>query len=238
MTTGNLWGTTTPTDVNIDNGPEVWLGTVLTFSVSGWVTKARFYKGSSNTGTHVARLWRMSDGAVLGSVTFSGETSSGWQEQAFASAIPVASGTQYCIGYHSPTGFFSRNANYFGAAAFTNGQITGLQSASVTPGVSGNGRYREDTAASTALLDSAFNHTAYFADVEFTDTDPAPTPALAPLGWFSADLLAGSWFAPDLYLAGWGDDEAVNTVTGPLTAPVDPQQPAAAPPRPPRTSPP
>src|SRR5205085_2387633 len=43
----------------------------------------RFYKDPQETGTHVGTIWS-SDGRALGSVTFTNETASGWQEQSFA----------------------------------------------------------------------------------------------------------------------------------------------------------
>ena len=50
--------------------------------VAGTVTGVRFYKGTGNTGTHVGHLWS-STGTLLGTVTFSGETASGWQQASF-----------------------------------------------------------------------------------------------------------------------------------------------------------
>ena len=58
---------------------SVTVGLKFYSDVAGSVTGIRFYKGSRNTGTHVGTLWS-SSGAKLASVTFSGETSSGWQQ--------------------------------------------------------------------------------------------------------------------------------------------------------------
>src|SRR2546421_233374 len=57
----------------------VEVGTKFRSDVDGYVTGVRFYKGTGNTGTHVGHLWA-TDGRNLGTVTFAGETASGWQQ--------------------------------------------------------------------------------------------------------------------------------------------------------------
>ena len=46
----------------------------------GTVTGIRFYKSSTNTGTHVGNLWT-ADRQLLAPATFTGETASGWQQR-------------------------------------------------------------------------------------------------------------------------------------------------------------
>ncbi len=92
------------------------LGMKFTPSVSGKVTGVRFYKGgSANSGTHVGKIWT-AGGQQLGSVTFSGETSSGWQTAMFASPVSVSANTTYVVSYNAPKGRYSANNNYFGSA--------------------------------------------------------------------------------------------------------------------------
>ncbi len=71
------------TEVTNDTA-SVTLGLKFYSDVAGFVTGVRFYKGSRNTGTHVGTLWSAS-GTKLASATFSGETSSGWQQVNFSS---------------------------------------------------------------------------------------------------------------------------------------------------------
>ena len=71
--------------------------------IAGFVTGARFYKGAPNTGTHTAHLWSNA-GTLLGSMTFTGESASGWQQGSFASAIPISANTTYIISYHTNVG--------------------------------------------------------------------------------------------------------------------------------------
>ena len=73
----------TPGQSDSGSANAVEVGVKFRSEVSGRVTGVRFYKGSRNTGTHVGNLWTAS-GTKLASVTFSNETSSGWQQATFA----------------------------------------------------------------------------------------------------------------------------------------------------------
>jgi hypothetical protein len=55
-----------------------------------------FYKSPGETGTHVGRLWS-AGGDPLGSVTFTGETASGWQTQELATPIDLTPGQTYVV---------------------------------------------------------------------------------------------------------------------------------------------
>ena len=44
------------------------------------ITAVRYYKEPGETGTHVGRIWSAT-GTPIATVTFSGETASGWQTQ-------------------------------------------------------------------------------------------------------------------------------------------------------------
>ncbi len=57
----------------------VELGVKFRADQDGFVTGIRFYKGSGNTGTHTGSLWS-SSGTRLATVTFTGETGTGWQQ--------------------------------------------------------------------------------------------------------------------------------------------------------------
>ena len=57
----------------------VELGVRFRSDLSGSITAIRFYKGPANTGTHTGHLWT-NTGTLLASVTFAGETASGWQQ--------------------------------------------------------------------------------------------------------------------------------------------------------------
>jgi len=83
----------------------VELGLKFTTDTAGFVTGVRFYKYAQNTGTHTGSLWSAT-GTRLGTVTFSGETASGWQQALFTTPIAVAANTTYLISYHTNTGYY------------------------------------------------------------------------------------------------------------------------------------
>src|SRR5207253_257977 len=58
-----------PTPVDDNDPSSVELGTKFRSDFPGYITGARFYKGSLNTGTHTASLWT-STGTKLGTATF------------------------------------------------------------------------------------------------------------------------------------------------------------------------
>ena len=98
------------------------LGVKFQASTNGTITGIRFYKGSLNTGTHVGDLWSAS-GTLLATATFTNETASGWQEADFSNPVAITAGTTYVASYHTNSGEYSYNANYF-TAAYTNGALT------------------------------------------------------------------------------------------------------------------
>lgn len=148
----------TPATIWVNDTSAVELGMKFSASSNGTITGVRFYKGALNTGTHVGNLWS-SSGTLLGTVTFSGETASGWQTASFASPIAVTSGTTYVISYHC-SGNYSATGNGFGSAV-TNGPLTAPSSA----GSIGNGVYVYG--ASSAFPTNSFNATNYWVDVVF-----------------------------------------------------------------------
>ncbi|MGA8029468.1 MAG: DUF4082 domain-containing protein [Bryobacteraceae bacterium] len=90
-------------------------GTVFYSDTSGYIQGCRFFKNASDTGTHSCSLWTTS-GTLLATAAFSNETSSGWQTQLFATAVPVTSGTNYIVSSYSSTG-----AVWYTVGLFTNG---------------------------------------------------------------------------------------------------------------------
>ena len=102
-----------PAVANSGDANSLEVGMRFTPQVDGQVTGVRFYKGSLNTGTHTGSLWS-SDGTLLATGTFTGETAGGWQTLSFATPVPVTAGTTYVASYHAPNGDYSYTAGYFG----------------------------------------------------------------------------------------------------------------------------
>jgi hypothetical protein len=151
--------TALPTNLATNDPNAVELGMKVQASVPGVITGLRFYKGATNTGTHVGHLWT-STGTLLGSVTFTNETASGWQQATFATPIPISANTPYVVSYYTPTGGYAYDSGYFGSAV-VNGPLTALAN-----GVAGgNGVYLY---GSGGFPTETYQGTNYWVDVVFT----------------------------------------------------------------------
>src|SRR5215813_14076921 len=85
-----IWSSSAvPAQASVDDPNGVELGVRFHSDVAGTVTGIRFYKGTNNTGTHVAHLWT-AGGALLAGATFAGETDAGWQEVGFSAPVTIA----------------------------------------------------------------------------------------------------------------------------------------------------
>ncbi len=141
------------------------LGLRFTPTTDGFVSGVRFYKSAANTGTHVGSLWNAA-GQRLATVTFSGETASGWQSAAFSSPVAVTSGETYVVSYTAPNGHFAFDDGAFWYRGVDNGPLTvaggwGSQEAGVyaNPG---------------AFPTNSFRRSQYYLDVSFTSVDESP----------------------------------------------------------------
>ncbi|QOZ80523.1 hypothetical protein XH83_20545 [Bradyrhizobium sp. CCBAU 53351] len=163
----SLFGTNdTPSVANSGDTSSVEVGLKFSASANGTITGLRFYKGSLNTGTHVAHLWS-STGTLLGTATFASETASGWQQVNFSSPISITAGTTYVASYHT-NGNYSDTQNYF-TTSISNGQL----SAAAT----GNGVY--SYGAGAIFPSNVFKATNYYVDVIFNGSASTNTPPTA-----------------------------------------------------------
>ncbi len=171
----SIWSTsTTPGAMDQDPASQE-LGVKFTADTAGTITAIRFYKYSSNTGTHIGNLWNTS-GQLLGSATFTNETASGWQQVTFATPIAIAANTTYIASYFTPTGHY---------ASSTGGLLTGvdnppLHALSENAG-GGNGVY--GPGSSSTFPNQSWSSTNYWVDVVFTpgaDTTRPTVSAVTP----------------------------------------------------------
>ncbi len=159
-----------------NDAAAVELGVKFRADAAGVITGLRFYKYTQNTGQHTGHLWTTS-GQLLGTVTFSSESASGWQQAMFATPVAIAANTIYIASYHTSTGFY---------ASTEMGFATGVDSAplhALADGASGgNGVYRYG--ASSAFPNQTWNASNYWVDVVFTggsaDTTPPAVIATTP----------------------------------------------------------
>jgi len=156
---------TTPATADANDTGAVELGVKFRASVAGLIYGVRFYKGSLNTGTHVAHLWS-SAGTLLATATFANETASGWQQVNFASPVSITANTTYIASYFAPGGEYADNPAYF-ASAVTSGPLTAL--ANGTDG--GNGVFVYGSGST--FPNQTFNSSNYWVDVVFLSGPPA-----------------------------------------------------------------
>lgn len=161
----------TPTTPAANDSTPLEAGVKFRATTDGWVTGARFYKGTGNTGTHTGTLWT-SDGTKLATATFTGESASGWQSVSFPTPVHVTSGTTYVVSYFAPAGHYGSDAAYFAYKPLLSPPLTGLQAG--TDG--GNGVYR---AGSTGFPTDTYNGGNYWVDVIFNTVQPPDTTAPA-----------------------------------------------------------
>jgi hypothetical protein len=149
----------TPSIVTVNDPQAVTLGVKFRASTNGTITGIRFYKGPQNTGTHIGSLWSTS-GTLLASATFTNEGASGWQQVNFSTPVSINANTTYIASYHTNSGEYSADRNYF-ANPHTNGPLTAPSSSSS----GGNGVYAYSS--SNLFPNNTFNATNYWVDVVF-----------------------------------------------------------------------
>ncbi|HYD32472.1 MAG TPA: N,N-dimethylformamidase beta subunit family domain-containing protein, partial [Azospirillaceae bacterium] len=168
VATYGLWSAAmTPAVANDPDADAVELGMKFTATTAGSITGLRFYKGAQNTGTHTGSLWT-STGARLGTVTFTNETTSGWQTATFVTPITITANTTYVASYFAPKGHYSVNDGYF-SSTYRNGPLTAPAGA--------NGVYTYSR--TSAFPTGSYQSSNYWVDVVFQPTTPianqAPT---------------------------------------------------------------
>ena len=174
----SIWPTTaTPATPADSDNSAVEVGVKFRSDIDGFVTGVRFYKGTGNTGTHVGHLWS-SAGTNLGTVTFTGETTTGWQTATFASPIAISANTTYVASYYAPVGRYAGDSRFFQTAGVDNAPLHAL-----ADGVDGsNGVYRYGTGG--GFPTSSYQAGNYWVDVVFnasaTDTTPPTVTGTSP----------------------------------------------------------
>lgn len=163
-TAQSLFTNQLPATPAADDSAAVEVGTRFVPAKDGSITGIRFFKGTGNGGTHTGHLWT-ADGRLLATVTFNGESASGWQQATVSPAVPVTAGTAYVVSYLAPQGHYASTPSFFGSA-FTSGDLSAPADASE----SHNGVYLYGAAGGFPTF--SYNATNYFADIVF---EPAPT---------------------------------------------------------------
>jgi hypothetical protein len=165
-TTTTIFTNQTPVSQTGNDGHGFNAGLKFRSAVSGNITGLKFYKTTGNTGTHTGGLYNNA-GVLLGSLTFSGETSTGWQAASFTSPIPITANTTYTAVYFNASGYYTEDNGFFKSAGITNGPLTALKDG--TDGC--NGPFDYGTALARPL--SCYQSANYWIDVVFSGSTGA-----------------------------------------------------------------
>jgi beta-glucanase (GH16 family) len=163
----SIWPpTATPQTTSVNDPQAVELGVKFTSDVGGYITGIRFYKGTKNSGTHTGSLWT-SKGTLLATATFTGESSSGWQQVNFSSPVAVSASTTYVASYHTNTGSYAGDTQFFSSA------VSAVPLHALSNGSSGgNGVYVYGTGG--VFPTATYQSTNYWVDVVFNTTQVNP----------------------------------------------------------------
>ena len=168
----NIWPSTALPGV-ADAGPDsaVELGVQFRSAVAGSITGIRFYKAAANTGTHIGNLWT-SNGTLLATATFTGETASGWQQVLFTQARGDHPQHGVCRLVPLPrTGITAPMTNYFSISGVDNYPLHALGMDEYgDSGVWGNGVYSYGT--SSTFPNQTYEGENFWVDVVFKATGP------------------------------------------------------------------
>ncbi|MBG6098198.1 DUF4082 domain-containing protein [Nocardioides luteus] len=159
---------TSPATPSANDGGAAELGLRFTPQADGYVAGVRFFKGAGNTGTHVGSLWS-SSGERLAQVTFTNESSGGWQSATFSQPVAVAAGARYTVSYTAPAGHYAVAPWAFAAKGFEAYpfEVEGGYGAAPAGVYANAGQFPA----------SSYQNPNYFVDVLFTTTDDSPLTA-------------------------------------------------------------
>jgi hypothetical protein len=158
-----------PGTASQNDSSAVELGVKFTSDVDGLLTGIRYYKSAANTGLHTATLWD-STGVPLATATFLGESASGWQQANFLLPVAITANAVYVASYHTTTGHYAGDLDYFANAGVDNPPLHALRD-----GVSGsNGVYAYGLLSTFPT--NSFRAANYWVDVVFVGpATPTPT---------------------------------------------------------------
>jgi methionine-rich copper-binding protein CopC len=167
-----------PTVQDSGDAASAELGIKFRSDMAGFATGIRFYKATTNTGTHIGNLWS-ANGTLLASATFSAESASGWQQVNFSSAVPVTAGTTYIASYFAPSGHYAVTTGAFLISGADAAPLHAL--ANGVDGANGVFHYGTDIGFPT----NSSNASNYWVDVVFdtqgtVDTTPPSVSATTP----------------------------------------------------------
>ncbi|ABM10784.1 DUF4082 domain-containing protein [Paenarthrobacter aurescens] len=164
----------TPTVAEVNDGMPLTLGVRFASDTDGQVTGIRFYKAAGNTGTHTGSLYT-AGGQLLATVTFTNESSSGWQTATFSQPVEITANTEYVVAYKAPAGTYS-----YTPAGFGDGFASGpLRTAPDSGAFSYSADFPGTASTASYLVDLVFM--AAVPPLTITDRTPAPDATGVPV---------------------------------------------------------
>ena len=194
----SLWGTNViPSTPDSADTQAIEVGVKFKSDVYGAVTGIRFYKASTNTGSHIGNLWTLS-GQLLARATFTGESTSGWQTVTFSNPVLINPNTTYVASYFAPKGHYASTEDYFYPPPSPPPDGGGTVDAHPLHALRNTGSTTDGVytySGSTAFPSSTFQAENYWVDVTFAPQAAAGqvTGVSATAGYAGATL---TWNAP------------------------------------------
>ncbi len=163
--TQSLFTTQTPVGSSNNDGVAYELGTRLYSDSAGQITAIRFWKSSSESGTHVGHIWD-SKGTLLATATFVNETASGWQQQSLSTPLAVTANAEYLVSVNTGN-------NYF--VATSSGLASQVSNKNLHSESGSNGRY----GSSGQYPTNSYSNSNYFRDVVFIPSSSVPAASVS-----------------------------------------------------------
>lgn len=164
----------TPYASNFNDPDPVNVGVKFEVRGAPYVSGVKFYKGTDNTGTHVAHLYDVTASTELASATYSGESSTGWQTVSFNSNVQVRDDHSYMVwvsmpnGHYAADGAYAGGSNYFGP--YGHGQYGDAEDVVTIP--AGNSGMYSYTSDHTTVPSNATSNNYWVSPVVGDTTDP------------------------------------------------------------------
>ena len=157
----------TPVDANVVEAQGLELGVKFTSTAAGRISAVRYYKSTSETGSHIGRIWSAT-GTQLASATLTNETSSGWQEALLSNPLTISASTVYVVSVNYNTAYVASNNGL--ASAIVNGPLSTVAGSNGVYGTAGT------------FPTQTYQNSNYFRDVLFTEgSATAARPAVATM---------------------------------------------------------
>ncbi|BAY18544.1 Ig domain protein group 1 domain protein [Anabaenopsis circularis NIES-21] len=172
-----IFSTQVPSIPNFtEPGNTYELGMKFRSARTGNITKIRFWKAPSETGTHIGKLWTAT-GTLLASVTFTNETDFGWQEQTLDPPVLIQDNTTYVVSVNINSHYVATYDEL--ATPIVNGDLSSIAD-------DNNGVFNGTPGA---FPSNSYRNTNYYRDVDFVYV---PQPTITKISGDNQSGLAGS----------------------------------------------